>query len=238
MMDISEDPGALKPEIPEFFSTSGFDSHHSWNPSPETARGIQRDMSVRVKLEARDIRAFRRITGVDVRYQGDTAYAAAVTLSYPQLKVVETRKAKSRIAYPYISGLLAFREIPALIPVLEKLTQVPDVILADGHGTAHPRRFGLACHLGVLLDMPVIGCAKKRLWGSHGPTGNPPGDITWIEDQGQRVGAVLRTRRRVSPVFVSPGHRIELCAALDLVKFCVQGYRIPEPLRLAGILSR
>lgn len=237
-MDISESPGTTKTKSSGFFSLSGFHSHHSWDPFPETARKIQRDMSVLVKLESRDIREFRKITGVDVRYHGDTAYAAAVTLSYPQLRVLETRKATSGIAYPYISGLLAFREIPALIPVLEKLTQVPDVILADGHGTAHPRRFGLACHLGVLLNIPVVGCAKKRLWGSHGPIENTPGDISWLEDQGQRIGAVLRTRRRVAPVFVSPGHKIELCAALDLVKLCVQGFRIPEPLRLAGILSR
>ena len=212
-------------------------THHGWDMQPKEARRIQREWSVRVNLEGQESQAFKTVTGVDVHYHGETASAAAVTLSLPELEVRETRRVESRVSFPYVSGLLAFREIPALLPVLERLETRPEIIMTDGHGVAHPRRFGLACHLGVLLDIPTVGVARKRLWGLHASPGIEPGACAWIMDQGQRIGSVLRTRRRVAPVFVSAGHRINLERSIELVMACLQGYRMPEPLRLAGILA-
>ena len=210
---------------------------HAWNVTPMEARKIQREWSVRVNLEPLGNPDFHSVTGLDIHYQGDSAFAAAVTLSLPDLKVTETRRMEARADYPYISGLLAFREVPILLSLVERLEKPPEVLLAVGHGTAHPRRFGMACHLGILLDIPTVGVARKHLWGVHAKPGSIPGDRSWLEDQGQRIGAVLRTRRRVAPVFVSPGHGIDLIQAVELVMACLQGYRQPEPLRLAGILA-
>ncbi|MER3403893.1 MAG: endonuclease V, partial [Chloroflexota bacterium] len=169
------------------------------------------------------------------------ARAVAVVVALPELRAVEQRAAESTVTFPYIPGLLSFREVPALAPVLAALTVVPDVILVDGQGRAHPRRFGLACHVGLLLDHPTIGCAKSLLTGRHGPLGEEVGGALGqapVLDRNELVGAAVRTRPGVSPVYVSVGHRVTLEDAIAVVLRCTTRYRLPEPARLAHLLTQ
>ncbi len=156
-------------------------------------------------------------------------------MSYPELTLLEEATFSARVSFPYIPGLLTFREGPPLITAFAKLSQLPDFILFDGQGIAHPRGIGLAAHLGLILDRPAIGCAKSRLVGTHAPVGEKRGDWTGLIHQERQVGAVLRTRDRIKPVFVSQGHRIGLERAVTLVLACCRGYRIPEPTRRAHL---
>jgi deoxyribonuclease V len=160
-------------------------------------------------------------------------YAAVVVVSLPGLEVVETVGAVRRARFPYIPGLFTFREVPPLLAALARLRRQPDVVLFDGHGLAHPRRFGLACHAGLLLGVTAVGCAKKRLVGEHRPVPRERGAYAPLRLDGEAVGAVLRTRVGVKPVFVSPGHLIDTASAVELVLSVTGRYRIPEPLRLA-----
>lgn len=186
---------------------------------------IRRGEPVEVKL----------VAGVDISVdsQRRRGKGAVVVLSYPDLQPVEVSVEEADLTFPYVPGLLSFRETPVLRPALEKLSRRPELILADAQGLAHPRRFGLACHLGLLLDVPTIGCAKSRLIGDHTPLGEEVGDRADLVDDGEVVGSVLRTRSGVRPVFVSIGHRIGLAAAEQWVLRCCKGYRLPEPTRLA-----
>jgi len=185
------------------------------------------------------LKGMRLIAGADVSYakRAATMYAAVVVLDWPSLSVVEEVTAERRAAFPYIPGLLSFRELPAVIAAFRKLRSQLDVIICDGHGVAHPRGFGIASHLGVLLDVPTIGCAKKRLVGEHAEPGAQRGARAPLRLAGRTIGTVLRTRSTVKPVFVSVGHRIGLSSAVRLVLETAVRYRLPEPTRLAHVLS-
>jgi len=179
----------------------------------------------------------RYIVGIDVSMNrfDRFGYAAVVVFSYPELEVVEVASSKREITFPYIPGLLSFRETPIIAEALEKLKTEPDVIFLDGQGIAHPRRFGIASHIGVLLDKPTIGVAKTRLVGEYEEPPSEKGAWSPLKDKGEVIGAVLRTKNRVKPVFVSTGHRISLEEAVKLTLSVARGYRIPEPTRIAHI---
>jgi deoxyribonuclease V len=209
---------------------------HSWDVTPVEARALQ--ASLRTRVEAHDrLDPLHRVAGVDVAFprkgRARVARAAAAVLRFPSLEPVETATAVVPVSFPYVPGLLSFREIPAILPALERLSRLPDLLLCDGQGIAHPRRFGLACHLGVLLDRPTIGVAKTRLVGSHAAVPQARGAWTPLEHEGEVVGAVLRTREGVKPVYVSPGHRIDLETAVARVMDCVTRFRLPETTRAA-----
>ncbi|MBT8136301.1 MAG: deoxyribonuclease V [Gammaproteobacteria bacterium] len=201
-------------------------------------------LAVQQRLHTAVVRSDRRgrirlVAGLDLAFpEKNLAQAAAVVISVPQLEVVEQHVVRTPVRFPYVPGLLSFRELPALLEVLRKVSADPDVIMCDGQGIAHPRRFGLASHLGVLLDVPCIGVAKSRLVGEHAAVPDHRGGWVPLCDKGQRIGAVLRTRERVRPLFVSVGHRISLRRARRLVLRCAPRYRLPEPTRLADKLSR
>jgi deoxyribonuclease V len=207
---------------------------HPWRVSYDEAVAIQETLRPRLRLTPLPGR-IRLVAGTDVAYSRPThrMYAAVVVLALPSLEVVETAEAASRARFPYIPGLFTFRELPPLLGAFRRLRRRPDAILFDGQGLAHPRRFGLACHGGLLLDIPSVGCAKSRLIGEHGVVGRARGDRSELTSGGQVVGAALRTRDGVKPVYVSPGHRADLASSIDLVLATTRRYRIPEPVRLA-----
>ena len=179
------------------------------------------------------------VTGLDVAYDGAGEIAAAVvTLETAGLTVVEERTHRARAVFPYEPGLFAFRELPPLLAALERLDHEPDVLVCDGHGLAHPRRFGLACHLGVLTGWPAFGVGKTRFVGSHGVPPEPRGSSVPLVDAGEEVGAVLRTQDGVKPVYVSAGHRVGLAHACRLTLALTPRYRLPETTRRADRLSR
>ena len=210
---------------------------HRWSVSPRRARRIQESLAKRVR-ETKPRRRIRRITGVDVAFSRDgrSAIAAAVTWDARERSVIEQRIARRPLSFPYVPGLLSFREAPAVLAALRKLETRPDALVCDGHGLAHPRRFGLACHVGVLTGLPTLGCAKSRLCGEHGEPGSRRGARAVLRDRDEIVGTVLRTRDGVKPVYVSIGHRIDLPTAEAVVLECSIGFRLPEPTRLADHL--
>ncbi|GAB4506229.1 MAG: deoxyribonuclease V [Anaerolineales bacterium] len=177
------------------------------------------------------------VAGLDVGIRDGIACAAVVVLSYPDLRAVAWSVARAPVSFPYIPGLLAYREIPVALAALRQLDIAPDVLMCDGQGIAHPRRMGIATHLGILLDHPTVGCAKSRLWGTHAPVGEARGEWQPLDDHGETIGAALRTRTGVKPVYVSPGHRADLDSAVRLVLACAPRYRLPEPTRLAHLLA-
>ena len=222
---------------------------HAWDLSPKDAITLQKALAGAVVRSDRfgpgGRRAIRRVAGVDAAFAdgGRVIRAAAVMLDYPGLVQTGEALIERPTAFPYVPGLLSFREVPALLEALKQLSSAPDLILCDGHGYAHPRRFGLACHLGLWLDIPAIGVAKSRLTGSHDEPGPAKGDVAWLlaakgARPGERIGAVLRTRERVKPVYVSAGHRVSLRTALALTLACTTRFRLPEPTRLADKLSK
>jgi len=210
-------------------------------PDPAAARRVQAALAERVVRED----AFgevRLLGGVDVsnnRFDPEgRVFAAVVALSVPDLRVVETAGAAARAAMPYVPGLLGFREIPALLAVWEKLGRKPDLLLVDGHGVAHPRRLGIAAHLGVVLDVPAIGVAKSVLVGAEDPPlADEAGAETPLVWRGERIGTALRTRRRANPLYVSVGHRVSLETAVAWVRRATGGYRLPEPTRQAHLAA-
>lgn len=207
---------------------------HPWRVSHAQAVGVQQ--ALRPRLVAAPLPASpRRVAGADVAYSRRThrVYAAVVVVELPSLETVETVGVVRAAAFPYIPGLLSFREVPPLLEAFEQLAQAPDAAVFDGQGLAHPRRCGLACHAGLLLDLPSIGCAKTRLVGEHGPVPDRRWASTPLRVDGETVGAVVRTREGVKPVFVSPGHRADTRSAVDLVAALVGRYRLPEPQRRA-----
>ncbi len=179
------------------------------------------------------------IAGVDISAPNSQGVArgAVVVLSYPELDVEEVKTAESQVSLPYIPGLLSFRECPLILDACEKLCNTPDLVLVDGQGIAHPRRLGLASHLGLFLDVPTIGCAKSILCGKHEPLGEELGSHAELVDNGDVIGAALRTKVRVKPIYVSIGHKIDLALALYWVTNCCRGYRLPEPTRMAHLAA-
>jgi deoxyribonuclease V len=214
-------------------------SEHAWDVSPAEARRIQADLAARVDLtDAIALDAITLVAGIDNTYVTEdgktTAGAVVVVLTFPEMEAVETAFTWQPIAFPYVPGLLSFREAPAVLAAYADLTVEPDVILCDGQGYAHPRRFGLASHLGVLLDRPTIGCAKSRLIGEYEEPERLFGANTPLVDRGGVVGAAVRTRPRHKPLFVSPGHKISVETAVEITLACCRdGAFLPEPTRLA-----
>lgn len=211
---------------------------HPWELSPSAARQVQDDLRAYIRTEPFHIQDIRSIAGVDVSYQDDIVCAAVAVFQIPQLQMLEEATAQVPQTFPYIPGLLSFREAPGILAALEQLSSLPDVLLVDGHGLAHPRRFGLACHLGVLLDLPAIGCAKSIMVGEAGDLGSQADSTAELIFDDEALGVALRTRQDVKPVYVSIGHRIDLDSAVQIVLACGRGYRLPEPIRRAHALAK
>lgn len=205
---------------------------HPWQVSTAEAKDIQLSLRRKVSFEP-DVGTVRTVAGVDVGMEGDLARAALVVLSFPALTLLGQYVARAPAAMPYIPGFLAFREAPAVIAACEKVEIEPDLFIFDGQGFAHPRRMGIASHVGVILDKPSIGCAKSRLCGTHHEPAPEAGSYVHLYDGDEIIGAVVRTRDRVSPVYVSVGHRIDLETAIEYVIRCCKGYRLPETTRYA-----
>lgn len=205
---------------------------HRWKVTPKEAAKIQ--LRLRERLELSDLLpVVRRVAGADLAFDlaRNKAIAGVVIYRFPEMEEIERLWGESDIEFPYVPGLLSFREAPALLKVFERVKNTPDLIFCDGHGYAHPRRFGITSHLGVLLETPTIGCAKSLLIGEHDPLPSSAGAWTELRDRGEVIGAVLRTRRNVKPIYVTQGHRISLRTALKFVKAVMDGYRIPRPTR-------
>ncbi|ABU58464.1 deoxyribonuclease V [Roseiflexus castenholzii] len=209
---------------------------HPWPVDLGEARVIQE----RIRAQVITCDAFgpiRTVAGVDAGYSGDSALAAVVVLAFPSLQALDYAVARRQISFPYVPGYLSFREAPAVLDALASLRITPDLLMCDGHGLAHPRRCGIACHLGVLTDLPSIGCAKSVLVGAHDPLPDVRGAWTPLRHDDEIVGAALRTRPGVRPVYVSVGHRVSLETAIQFVMACVTRYRLPETTRAADALA-
>src|SRR4030042_1796339 len=211
---------------------------HGWQISVAEAKQIQLELARQVSRQSETIKP-RFIAGVDISAPDSIgiARAAAVILSYPELRVAEVKTAEDKLNFPYIPGLLSFREIPLILAACQKLTINPDLIVADGQGIAHPRRFGIASHLGLLLDIPSIGCAKSRLCGTHSTVTAEAGDYAELTDNGEIIGVALRSKVDTTPIYISIGHKIDLPTAIHWVMECCCGYRLPEPSRLAHLAA-
>jgi deoxyribonuclease V len=208
---------------------------HPWQVSPHEAIAIQKRLRAEVSTE-QTLSDIRYIAGADIATSkaSPKAYAGVVVLSYPELEMVEERGIEDDVRFPYVPGLLAFREGPALIRVFEQLATEPDVLVFDGQGLAHPRGLGIATHMGLVFDKPSIGCAKSLLYGRYQEPGQEKGAWADLRDpQGNIIGAVVRSKPKTTPIFVSIGHRIDLATAIRLLLDCTRGVRIPEPTRLA-----
>ncbi|HRH55267.1 MAG TPA: deoxyribonuclease V [Candidatus Paceibacterota bacterium] len=209
-----------------------------WNLSPRDAVALQKELRSQVQLTPLTIEP-ELVGGCDVSMNrfAKEGFAGFVTLSYPELLIQDSSVVKDVIPFPYVPGLLSFREIPMLLKAWEKLAKKPDVLLVDGIGIAHPRRLGIASHLGLVLAIPTIGCAKSVLTGSYEEPGNEPGDWSPLVDPktNETIGAALRTKRNVKPMFISPGHQITLTDAIRVVMGCVRKHRLPEPTRQAHL---
>jgi deoxyribonuclease V len=212
---------------------------HEFEVTTREGIAIQLDLAPKIVTENRLKSPPRLILGVDVSVSRNSeAVAAAVLLSYPGLELIETAVLNGKVSFPYVPGLLSFREIPITLQVCEKLTLQPDLVMVDGQGMAHPRRIGLASHLGLFLNIPTIGCAKSRLCGEYDEPEDAIGSFNLVRDKGDIIGAALRTRSGSKPLIISIGHQIDLPSAISWVLKCCQGYRLPEPTRLAHLASR
>jgi deoxyribonuclease V len=210
---------------------------NSWNLSPVEAVATQRELVGMV--EGGTLPRVRTVLGVDVSYQRtDQIYTAcAVLINLPGLVPQDSCCGVGNVSFPYIPGLLSFREIPPLLPIMKKAPK-PDLIIVDGHGTAHPRGFGLACHLGLITGIPTIGYAKSLLVGTCEKPGQERGSVTPMTFEGNIVGYALRSRRGSKPLYISPGHLLDPEEAVKGVQMCLKGYRLPEPTRLAHKLTQ
>jgi deoxyribonuclease V len=213
---------------------------HRWDVTPAEAVALQRELSARVvRANGFDPAALRTIAGIDASYRDDpetgagVSRAAVVVLSYPDLTIVEQVVATTPVAFPYVPGLLSFREAPGVLAALAMLSARPDLLMLDGQGIAHPRRFGIACHVGVLTGLPAIGVAKSVLTGHYGDLGDAAGDQAPLRFRDDVIGTALRSKARCNPLIISVGHRVDLATAVSLVRACLRGYRLPEPTRRA-----
>ncbi|MEO0825586.1 MAG: deoxyribonuclease V [Cyanobacteria bacterium J06635_15] len=209
-----------------------------WPTTAEAAIAKQRQLSTQV-ITRDQLGQIQFIAGVDAGFvqDGTVTRAAVAVLNLSDLQLIDHAIAYLPTTFPYIPGLLSFREVPAIMEALQQITTAPDLILCDGQGLAHPRRFGIACHLGVLLDCPTIGVAKSRLIGTHNPVPDAKGHWSPLMDRTETIGAVLRSRDRTNPLYVSIGHRISLSTAIDYVLRCTPKYRLPETTRWADKLA-
>ena len=207
---------------------------HGFDLSPAEARRLQGDLASRVVVgPPLGLGGVRYVAGADVSTEGDRAFATVVVLDFPGLSVVEVRGFEATLEFPYVPGLLAFREIPSVVGALEKVETAVDVVILDAQGLAHPRRMGLASHIGLFLDVPTVGCAKTVLVGKFEEPPLEKGSAADLVHRGEVVGRVVRTRERVSPVYVSVGNGIDLDSSVELVLACCTKYRLPEPTRQA-----
>ena len=209
---------------------------HPWNLSPEEAVALQKEWAALVITEDKLPEPIKIVAGIDVAYNGSQAFAAVVLIEADTGKVQQVISASAPVQFPYVPGLLSFREAPAIMLALEKVPMRPDLVLCDGQGIAHPRRFGIACHIGVLYDLPTIGCAKSRLTGRADDPAPIKGSYSDLIYKREVIGAALRTRDNVNPLYISPGHRISVPTARDWVLKLTTRYRLPEPTRLADQL--
>ena len=212
---------------------------HSWEVNAREAGQIQEALRDRIILK-KTFSEVNTIGGGDVAYSkdGDLLFGAMVVLSFPGMEILDTSTSEGKTSFPYIPSLLSFREGPILIKTYHGLKLKPDIIIFDGQGIAHPRGMGLASHMGLWLGIPSIGCAKTPLLAEFLPPGPSKGNYEWIRREGKKVGAVLRTKEKVKPLFVSPGHHIDLLTSLQLILGCCKRFRFPEPLRKAHQTSR
>lgn len=212
---------------------------HSWPSTAAIAIDLQQRLRSQVITENRLPDPVRLVAGVDAGFEqnGTVTRAAVVVLAFPELTPVDQALVRCPTTFPYVPGLLSFRELPAVLAALAQIATLPDLILCDGQGIAHPRRFGIACHLGILIDCPTIGVAKSRLVGTHGDL--PPEKGAWVSlmDRDEPIGAVVRSRTHTRPLYVSPGHRIDLETSIDYVLRCTPRYRLPETTRQADRLA-
>jgi deoxyribonuclease V len=211
---------------------------HDWNLSIAEARNLQNRLAFDV-CRAGSVVEPRFIAGIDVstRRSRGTGTAAVVVLEYPGLEPVETKTTSGDINFPYVPGLLSYREAPLILKAFEQLVHTPDLIMVDGQGIAHPRRLGIAAHLGLFFDIPTIGCAKSRLCGTYSEPGVEAGNFEELTDNGESIGVVLRTKLNVKPLFISIGNKISIEDAIYWVMRCCRGYRLPEPVRLAHLAA-
>jgi deoxyribonuclease V len=209
---------------------------HPWEVSPQRAIQIQDDLRKKIRLRAPS-GPWKRIAAADVSYSrtDDRLFAAFLLFSNPELALLESVSAEGRASFPYVPGLLTFREAPILIKAFSQLQARPELILIDGQGIAHPRSMGIAVHLGLIFDLPTIGCAKSRLIGVHEEPPVRQGSYTPLVEKGETIGMIVRTRTGVKPVYVSPGHKMDLATSVKIVLSLCRGYRIPEPLRQAHL---
>ncbi len=207
---------------------------HSWEVSPQEAIKIQKDLKSNISLK-KSFSKIDKIAGADVSYYQNKMIAGVIIFEFPNLKAIEKQSFTSQVNFPYIPGLLTFREGPSILAAFKKIKNEPDIILFDGQGIAHPRRMGIATHLGLFLDKPTIGCAKSRLSGKYTTVGERKGDYAPLKEGKEVLGAVLRTRKGVKPIFVSPGHKIDLPNSIEIVLKCIVKYRLPLPVREAHI---
>ncbi len=212
--------------------------NHRWDISPAEAILLQKELQKKV-VQTDIFDSIETVAGVDVGFDkaSNTGRAAIVVLKLNNLEVVDSAVAQLPLQFPYIPGLLSFREVPAILEAFSKLSINPDLLLCDGQGIAHPRRLGIACHLGLLTDIPAVGVAKTRLIGTHSTIPPKKGEWTELMDKEEVIGAVLRTRENVKPIYVSPGHKISLETAVDYVMKTITRYKLPETTRAAHRLS-
>jgi deoxyribonuclease V len=205
--------------------------------TPAQAITLQRELKERVRLQPL-LKQVHTIGGTDISFNKNstTVYAGIVVLSFPDLQVIHSATTITSVTFPYVPGLLAFREVPALLEVWSKLEVMPDVLVLDGHGIAHPRRMGIASHFGVIADVPTIGCGKSRLTGKYQEPAAVRFSTSDLVDKNEVIGTVLRTKLKCNPVFVSPGHNITMAESVEIIKQCTGKYRIPEPTRQAHLL--
>jgi deoxyribonuclease V len=207
---------------------------HSWEVNPKEAIQLQRELKKKISPK-KSFSKIKKVAGADVSYYKNKMIAGVIVFEFPNLKAIEKQSFISPVNFPYIPGLLTFREGPSILAAFKKIKNEPDIILFDGQGIAHPRRMGIATHLGLFLDKPTIGCAKSRLSGKYTSVGEEKGDYALLKEGEEVLGAVLRTRRRVKPVFISPGHKIDLSNSIEIVLKCIVKYRLPVPVREAHL---
>ena len=211
---------------------------HDWSVSPKQAIHIQKQLRHRLRTDL-ELKQVRRVAGVDVAYVPRTrqSFASVAVLDFPSLDLVESACARLPTEFPYLPGLLSFREIPPILAAWQTLAGSVDLILTDGHGLAHPRRFGIGCHLGLELGLPTIGIGKTRLCGDYSPPGRSKGSTAVLHDRGEVIGSVIRSRTDVKPIFVSVGYGLPLETCVGWVFQLITRYRLPEPIRQAHRLA-